>query len=284
MSLRRALSIACRFLTLLPCLSAGAYAQQIELSNQVWSAELIRSQGQPVIPLFDGWFPNDDGTRTICFGYFNMNTDEALDIPAGENNYLETDFPGLDLDAVLLPTHFDPLPSRYRHIFCAFSVEVPTGFDASHRITWHLNSNRQALDVPGKVIAPYILDEPASDGRGDVAPLVRLDDSGPAFRGRVGGHFPQTIAAKANEPLTLSAHIEHPDDEVWVGWSHHSGPGQVEFTNKEYMHNSGSSTSVELQISEPGEYVIRMQTIDDVAAFEFYCCHTNAYFSIHVDD
>jgi hypothetical protein len=30
--------------------------------------------------------------------------------------------------------------------------------------------------------------------------------------------------------------------------------------------------------------VIRMQTIDDVAAFEFYCCHTNAYFSIQVDD
>jgi hypothetical protein len=87
-----------------------------------------------------------------------------------------------------------------------------------------------------------------------------------------------------DELITLSAHIEHPDDEVWVGWSHHSGPGNVEFTNKEYMHDSGSSTSVELRISEPGEYVIRMQTIDDIAAFEFYCCHTNAYFSIHVDD
>ena len=216
--------------------------------------------------------------------FFNMNTEEALNVPVGESNYLETDYPGLDLSGVLLPTHFDPLPPRYRHVFCAFGINVPAGFDSGNRITWHLNSNRQELDVPGKVIAPYVLDEPNSDGRGDIAPLVRLGDSRQAVRGRAGIQYPQIIQSKVDELITLSAHIEHPDDEVWVGWSHHSGPGNVEFTNKEYMHDSGSSTSVELRISEPGEYVIRMQTIDDIAAFEFYCCHTNAYFSIHVDD
>ncbi|GIT21579.1 MAG: hypothetical protein CM1200mP40_12610 [Gammaproteobacteria bacterium] len=36
--------------------------------------------------------------------------------------------------------------------------------------------------------------------------------------------------------------------------------------------------------SEPGEYVVRMQTIDTIAAFEFYCCHTNAYFHINVSN
>ncbi len=280
MSTRLLLSTA--FISLL--LSMGVLAQQIELSNQIWSAELIRDHGQPVIPLFDGWFPNEDGTSTICFGYFNMNAEESLDVAAGQNNYLETDYPGLDLGGVLLPTHFDPLPPRYRHVFCAFSVNVPAGFDSSHRITWYLNSNRQELEVPGKVIAPYVLDEPNSNGRGDIAPLVRLVDSQQAVRGRSGIQYPQLIQARVNEPVTLSAHIEHADEEVWVGWSHHSGPGNVEFTNKEYMTESGSSTSTELQISEPGEYVIRMQTIDDIAAFEFYCCHTNAYFSIHVED
>ena len=278
----RRLALSAAFCSLF--LSLCAHAQQIELSNQIWSAELIRTKGQPVIPLFDGWFPNEDGSRTICFGFFNMNTQEALNIPLGESNYLETDYPGLDLAGVMLPTHFDPLPPRYRHVFCAFSINVPAGFDAGNRITWHLNSNRQELDVPGKVIAPYVLDEPNSDGRGDIAPLVRLGDSRQAVRGRAGIQYPQVIQSKVDELITLSAHIEHPDDEVWVGWSHHSGPGNVEFTNKEYMHDSGSSTSVELHISEPGEYVIRMQTIDDIAAFEFYCCHTNAYFSIHVDD
>ncbi len=262
----------------------GALGQQIDLSNQIWSAEVIRSKGQPVIPLFDGWFPNEDGSSTICFGFFNMNSQEALNVPLGESNYLETDYPGLDLSGVMLPTHFDPLPPRYRHVFCAFSINVPVGFDSGNRITWYLNSNRQELKVPGKVTAPYVLDEPSSNGRGDVAPLVRLEGSPQAIRGRAGIQFPQLIQAKVNEPITLSAHIGHADEEVWVGWSHHSGPGTVEFSNKEYVTESGSSTSTQLQISEAGEYVIRMQTIDDVAAFEFYCCHTNAYFSIQVDD
>lgn len=265
-------------------LSIGALGQQIDLSNQIWSAEVIRSKWQPVIPLFDGWFPNEDGSSTICFGFFNMNSQEALNVPLGESNYLETDYPGLDLSGVMLPTHFDPLPPRYRHVFCAFSINVPVGFDSGNRITWYLNSNRQELKVPGKVTAPYVLDEPSSNGRGDVAPLVRLEGSPQAIRGRAGIQFPQLIQAKVNEPITLSAHIGHADEEVWVGWSHHSGPGTVEFSNKEYVTESGSSTSTQLQISEAGEYVIRMQTIDDVAAFEFYCCHTNAYFSIQVDN
>jgi len=278
----RGLIISAAFFSLFP--SMQALAQQIELSNQIWSAEVIRAKGQPVIPLFDGWFPNEDGSSTICFGFFNMNSEEALNIPAGEENYLDTDYPGLDLSGVMLPTHFDPLPPRYRHVFCAFSINVPADFDSDNRITWHLNSNRQELEVPGKVIAPYVLDEPSSNGRGDIAPLVRLEDSGQAIRGRAGIQYPQVIQAKVNESIALSAHIEHGDIEVWVGWSHHSGPGSVQFTNKEYMTESGSSTSTELQISEAGEYVIRMQTIDDIAAFEFYCCHTNAYFSIQVVD
>ena len=91
----RRLALSAAFCSLF--LSLAAHAQQIELSNQIWSAELIRTKGQPVIPLFDGWFPNDDGSRTICFGFFNMNTQEALNVPVGESNYLETDYPGLDL-------------------------------------------------------------------------------------------------------------------------------------------------------------------------------------------
>ena len=72
------------------------HAQQIDLSNQTWSSEVIRKEGQAIIPLFDGWYPNEDGTKTICFGYFNMNTDQSFDIPVGSDNYLETDYPGLD--------------------------------------------------------------------------------------------------------------------------------------------------------------------------------------------
>ena len=273
-------------LTLLMLISASSLinAQQIDLSNQTWSSEVIRQEGQAIIPLFDGWYPNEDGTKTICFGYFNMNTEQSFDIPVGSENYLETDYPNLDLSNANIPTHFDPLPPAYRHIFCAFSVNVPEGFNTNHRITWHIASNRFELSTPGKVIAPYVLDEPQSDGRGDLAPLVRLAPNSEGVRGRSGIHS-SLIHASVGDSVPLQAWINHPDEEVWVGWAHHSGGGQVEFNNKEYqVLTSNEKTTVQAKFDQPGEYIVRMQTIDDIAAFEFYCCHTNAYFHINVSN
>lgn len=260
---------------------AVVQAQEIALSNQIWSAEVIRPHGQPVIPLYDGWFPNDDGSKTICFGYFNMNTDEPIDVALGENNYLETDFAGLNLEAVLVPTHFEPLPPAYRHIFCAFTVVVPESFSVNDRVTWHLTSNGQSLSVPGKVIPSYVLDEPNSLGRGDIAPTVTVG-SQPSARGRSGLLVAERYQARVNEPFQLSATVEHPDGVVWVGWSHHSGPGTVLFEQQEFSVASGTPSQARIKIGEPGEYIIRMQTIDDTAAFEFYCCHSNVWFPVSV--
>lgn len=270
-------------LALLVFSNTPALAQEIALSNQIWSAEVIRPQGQPVIPLYDGWYLNDDGSKTICFGYFNMNTEEPIDVAWGDANYLETDFPGLDLEAAMVPTHFEPLPPAYRHIFCAFTVVVPEEFSVNHRVTWHLTANGQTLSVPGKVIPPYVLDEPNSLGRGDIAPLVTLAD-GSAVRGRSGLLAAETVHATVNELFTLSATIEHPDGVVWAGWSHHSGPGQVLFEQQEFDVLSGTPSQASVKISEPGDYLIRMQTIDDTAAFEFYCCHTNIWFPVSVTE
>jgi len=262
-----------------------ASAQQIDLNQQSWSAEVIRPNGQALIPLYDGWYPNKDGSKSICFGYFNMNTEESFDIPVGEDNYLETDYPGLDLSNANVPTHFDVLPRAYRHVFCSFTVNVPEGFNSTHRVTWHISSNRFDLSTPGKVIAPYVLDEPASDGRGDIAPVVKLSPNDEGVRGRTGIHTSNTLSARVGELVQLQAWIDHSDEEVWVGWSHHSGPGKVEFDNKEYeIQTIDGVASVQATFSEPGEYVVRMQTIDTIAAFEFYCCHTNAYFHINVSN
>ena len=50
------------------------------------------------------------------------------------------------------------------------------------------------------------------------------------------------------------------------------------------MTPTGESTQVQASFSEPGQYVVRMQTIDSIAAFEFYCCHSNAYYHINVSN
>ncbi len=261
-------------------LAVPALAQQIQLSEQIWSGEVLRPAGQPLVPIYDGWFTNPDGTHTLCYSYYTMNTEQFLDIPVGENNMiLDERF----ADA-LIPTHFDPLPPAYRHVFCAFTVDVPADFGVDERIVWRLTSNGQTLEVPGKIIPPYVMDEPASGGRGEIAPLVALEEGGEAVRGRRGIHR-RDVQATVGEPLELRAWIEHEEPEIWVGWAHHSGAGSVGFDRKEYEFEPASGpATVQASFSEPGEYVIRMQTIRDIASFEFYCCHTNAWFHVTVGD
>ena len=43
--------------------------------------QLVRATGGPVVPIFEGWFPNPDGSYQLCFGYFNTNTETVFDIP-----------------------------------------------------------------------------------------------------------------------------------------------------------------------------------------------------------
>lgn len=268
-----------RTLLLLPLLAntSVAIAQQIELSQQTWSAEVIRDRGQPVIPLFDGWYPNPDGTRTLCFGFFNMNRQQALSIPEGKANYLSD-----DRFEANLPTHFDPLPPAYRHVFCAFTITVDDSFGASERIYWHLSSNGQDLKVPGHTLPAFVLDEPNSNGRGDIAPTITIDDE--SAQGRTGLQASRVVTGKVGDPVQLAATITHPDAEVWVGWAKHSGPGEVSFSEKEYTIATNLQTTVQATFSDPGDYIVRLQTIDDIAAFEFYCCHSNAYFHVRVNN
>ena len=103
------------------------------------------------------------------------------------------------------------------------------------------------------------------------------------MRGRVGIHSRRPINGTVGSPLQLRAWIEHADSRVWVGWSKHSGPGDVVFNIAESeVASNNDAASVTAFFDQPGNYVIRMQTIDSVAAFEFYCCHSNAYFHVNV--
>ncbi len=83
----------------------GSLLGQTSSSLDNFNTDPLRPRGQNVIPLYDGWFPNPDGSYTLCFGYFNMNTEQTLDVPLGERNRLE---PAI-YDGVQ-PTHFDPVP------------------------------------------------------------------------------------------------------------------------------------------------------------------------------
>ena len=40
-----------------------------------------------MIPLFDGWYPKPDDSYGLCFGYFNLNTEQVLEIPLGPDSF-----------------------------------------------------------------------------------------------------------------------------------------------------------------------------------------------------
>ena len=45
--------------------------------------------GEPIAPFLEGWYANEDGTYTMSFGFFNLNSGQVLDIPIGPDNFIE---------------------------------------------------------------------------------------------------------------------------------------------------------------------------------------------------
>ena len=252
-------------------------AQVIPLEQRTFNEQVLRPSGQPVVPLYEGWYENSDGTYDICFGYFNLNTEEALDIPLGAGNFIEpSEFDGMQ------PTHFDPAPeANYRRHFCVFTVTVPEDF-GENRVVWTLSTRGEALSTPGKLIPPYVLDEPETGGRGVVAPALRFEADGPEFRGRTG-FTTSTRAVAVGEPLTLNVWVDHPAPRSWVGWTKHQGPGDVDFSEAEIRVDRADGVAVTTaRFSEPGEYLVRVQSIYSTASFEYHCCWTNGYVPVTV--
>jgi len=85
------------------------------------------NSGQDVVPSYDGWKANPDGTFSMYFGYMNRNYEEQLDIDIGTNNNVDGGDRGQ-------PTHFYPR----RHWF-VFKVVVPKDSPLDKKVTWTLS-------------------------------------------------------------------------------------------------------------------------------------------------
>lgn len=265
-------------------------AQRIPFAKRFFTEQVLRPADQPVVPIYEGWFENDDGTYDICFGYFNLNLEESVDIPLGGQNFIEPSrYDGRQ------PTHFAPVPgmtpvsqftSRFRRFWCAFTVTVPGSFGPDDRVTWTLErEDGEVVSTPGSLNAAYILDEPGSGGRGEVAPTLRLSEDGVTFQGRRGAAAPpQTV--RVGQPLDLSIWIEHPFEEmIWVGGVHYKGPGTVSLSPTEQrvpLEGGQGVATTSAVFDEPGDYEVLVQAINRTSAFEFHCCWTNAYFRVSV--
>src|SRR5205814_1405130 len=94
-------------------LSEKTRSQELVVDN-----DLTYASGLSVIPGYDGWHRNDDGTIDMYFSYLNQNWKEELDIPIGADNSVEPFGPDAGQ-----PTHFQPRSNRW-----LFTVRVPADF------------------------------------------------------------------------------------------------------------------------------------------------------------
>ena len=252
----------------------------------------LRPAGQPVIPLFDGWYSNPDGSHGLCFGYFNLNFEEVLDIPLGPDNFIEpARYDGNQ------PTHFMPVPSSVdglaRRYYCVLNVTLPPGSE-SERVVWTLRWDDETYSVPGHITAEdYAIEEPDQPGRSSVSPLVRfLEPAGPEGRGRdgdlVAGPFttgvgdPLSIEVSVSEPMTENPNLGF--EQVTVLWSKHQGPGDVAFSPTNQMPVSdGVEATTTATFSEPGDYMLRLQAYEGRQPWGSQCCWTNAFVRVTVD-
>jgi hypothetical protein len=235
--------------------------------------------GRPVLPIFDGWFRNSDGSFELCFGYHNLNLRQALDIPLGADNFIRPSrFDGAQ------PTRFDPVPANgSRRYWCAFTVNVPADI-GDERVVWTLRIDEQEYSVPGHVTSRnYELDEPDHVTRAAYAPLIRLGPENTEGKGRKGIRV-GPIVAGVGAPIELGIWADPaPAPEALVWWFKHQGPGQVEFSRPESrVAQGGSRTTTLATFDTPGRYLIRVKTVANITDISFHCCWTNGYIEVDV--
>ena len=236
-------------------------------------AVVVHDSGQPVWPIYEGYWVEEDGTTYVAFGYLNKNHNEEVDIPVGTNNMLSPGPPDQGQ-----PAHF--LPRRHTGVF---AFELPTGI--AEPVVWTLNVAGHVANIPVNLdpeylITPFLMD--TGGGVENTPPRVRLSEGGEEGSGPTGVTL-ETVA-KVGEPLALNVWMT--DDGVGsrhrlsATWRHFRGAGGVHFeeTNPEVAEgHAGTSVTFDA----PGDYSLYMMASDG-SRQGFQCCWTNGYVKVKV--
>ena len=149
--------------------------------------------GQEVVPAYEGWEPNPDGSFDLVFGYFNRNWEEVINIPPGPDNRLEPGAPDQGQ-----PTRF--LPRRNRFLF---RVTVPADFGDSE-VVWTLTSpNGETKRAYATLHPDYYIDNSvimANSGGGVSGEIYKNQPPELTVDGRL------TRTVKVGQPVDLVAH------------------------------------------------------------------------------
>lgn len=166
----------------------------------VWGATFggavdVAARGANIVPVYEGWYQNPDGTFDLFFGYFNRNWDEEVEVRIGPGNVVEPGEPDQGQ-----PTHFYPRRSRFM-----FHVRVPKSF-GKNELVWTLTANGKPERAYATLRPEYVLDKgifqynyglQLGSYPDNIGPELKVD-GGPLQQARVG--VPLTLTAIATDP------------------------------------------------------------------------------------
>src|SRR5579872_1504470 len=153
------------------------------------------ASGQNVVPVFEGWEHNADGSFNMVFGYMNRNYEEQFEIPIGPDNKIEPGVPDQGQ-----PTFF----YRRRQQF-VFKVRVPSDWGQKD-LVWTLTSRGRTEKAYGTLLPVWELGnlvyQENRGGPGDMT-YPEQPDQPPAIE--MVGSAQRTVTV--GEPLALTVAV-----------------------------------------------------------------------------
>jgi hypothetical protein len=275
---------------------------QAASSGQRLPSEPRKQFGASVTGAFEGWFYNEDGSRSFLVGYLNRNTAQDLEAPVGPGNRIEPGGPDLGQ-----PTYF--LPGRN---YGMFVVPVPKEFTPQDKYTWTVVANGQPTSIPLRLNNDYVISPFTEIAVNNTPPAVRFEENGAAVQGPIATASRAPVrATSVSTPLALtlwvaddmkytsgtSAPLSTPRPPVTLTWSKYRGPGAVTFDKAkpaveklpagtgggDEASFSGRATT-RVTFSAPGEYLLHVTANDYSGAGGggFVCCWTTAMVKVTV--
>ena len=228
--------------------------------------------GQDVVPVYEGWLRNSDGTFTMVFGYFNRNWREELAIPPGPENFLA---PGSADQGQ--PTFFAPRRQRW-----VFRVNVPADW-GQKELVWTLTSHGRTEKAYGQLLREQEIIERLIISGGNLSPGLDDPNKPPSIT------IEQPGEAVAGSPLALTAlvtddglpkpPVPKPRPEVEPGkaqtntaavrrfglsvtWLEYRGPAKVTFDYDDRIAVQDGKAVTMVRFAEPGSYQLRASASD----------------------
>ena len=235
------------------------------------------ASGQNIVPYFEGWIRNPDGSFDMVFGYFNRNWEEHLAIPAGPDNLVEPGGPDRGQ-----PTFF--LPRRQGWVY---RVRVPSNF-GKQVLTWTIRANGKTEKAYGELMPveeiteriimtrgnlnrgeddpnkPPIVTVASPVGLGVDAPVTLTatvtDDGLP--KPRVTVTRPQTTSSDGTIRAQANSSAGTRPRGFNVTWMQIRGPARVTLEPAGAILVSDGKATATARFAEPGTYVLRATAND----------------------